>query len=134
MYRNKKYYLQRFVDFTADEAYGFVIESCKHPTFDLEFQCAKGAWEEFYKEPFLSPAERKIAKLESKVKELEGEEPVTQEMEAPADEKDNQTEEIPVGMSKEEFREWFREKERKAGNAPPSPLIWGRAYKKYLSR
>lgn len=135
MYQNKKYYLRRFTEFTADEAYDFVMESCKRPSFDLEFQCAKGAWEEFYKDKFQSPQERKIAKLESKVKEFEGggAEP-PEEKEAPADEKANETEEAPVGMSKEEFRDWFREKERKIGNPPPAPLVWGRAYKKYLNR
>ena len=78
-YRNRAWYIGRFEGGkngtqrppkTIGEAYALIVGNLKRPGWKGEDICAKKAYEDFYKEPFMSPEDRERLAKQKELEEL----------------------------------------------------------------
>ena len=116
-YRNRDWYVGRFkgdpnnpgkCPKSKDEAYEMIVKNLKRPGYKDEHICAKNAYLEVYKEPFMSPEDRRRLELNNEIAELEKKKA---ELAKPIAVVEQNISEIvveqPIELTKAEFKEKF---------------------------
>ncbi len=120
-YRNEAWYLRMLKRKTAPEAYRFITENLKAPTFIHEKQNAYAAYQQLYGHPFASPEEIRANEDKKEIERLR------EELAAAKAGKENQGNTGGDLLTAEQFKEkWIAE-----NGGADVPLPRGRAWAKY---